>query len=134
MASIGELQTRAASLLKSRRSDAIREGFIAPTRTTSQFTPFRPDMLERALELANHYMELANSQPEHAGLEKVLDSAERDAKVQDIDLVKYALMIFITHHSKGSYLPIPSLEERSPEAFLKKGQPSSSQLTAETVE
>lgn len=87
------------------------------------FVIFLPDHLEHALSLASRFMELANDNPGEAGLEAVLDEAERVAERESIEMVKYALMVFITHHPEGRRLPIPPLEERSPELVVpSKGQ------------
>jgi|SRR5215213_1979218 len=78
------------------------------------FSVFIPNHAEHALELASRFMEIANKTPGDAGLIAVLDEAERVAAQEDDDMVKYALMVFITHHPEGRRLPIPPLAERAP--------------------
>jgi tyrosinase len=80
-----------------------------------EFVIFLPLHVKRALELAHRFMELADANPGERGLSPVLDEAEAVALNEDIEMVKYALMVFIIHHPEGRKLPIPSLAERSPE-------------------
>jgi tyrosinase len=120
MATLEEIQAHATKFLKS-QSTQKRLGFRQDTIEARRFTPFLPDLLETALNRTSQYMEVANSSPDNQGLERVIELAESQASEYGRDLIKYALMVFITHHrTKGSYLPIPSLEERSPEVFLTK--------------
>src|SRR5829696_6618581 len=93
----------------------------AAMRETSElkFTSFLPELLKKALQISAQFMALANSESEEQqGLEKVLQEADRLAVEENLELVKYAFMVFITHSRRGSRLPIPPLEERSPEKFL----------------
>jgi hypothetical protein len=82
------------------------------------FSVFIPNHAEHALELASRFMEIANTTPGDAGLAAVLDEAERVAAQEDDDMVKYALMVFITHHPEGRRLPIPPLAVRAPGIIL----------------
>jgi hypothetical protein len=112
-----DVQSRAAKLLKSQRNYAIEQ--LRDSAERRRFTPFDSSQLENAVKKASEYMQIANSESEQTGLEHVIEMAEEQAREEDLDLVKYAVMIFITHHRRaGAYLPIPSLEERSPEVFM----------------
>ena len=79
------------------------------------FSVFLPSHQERAQRLAAELMEIANRDPGEVGLERVLERAEKEAEQTSIELAKYALMVFITHHPEGQRLPIPPLEARAPE-------------------
>src|SRR5829696_6529670 len=81
------------------------------------FSVFIPSHAEHALELASRFMEIANTTPGDQGLAAVLDEADRVAAQEDERMVKYALMVFITHHPEGRRLPIPPLAERAPEVI-----------------
>jgi tyrosinase len=105
------------------------EALGAPAANT-RFIIFLPTHEEHALELTSRFMELANANPGEKGLEDVLDAADEAAKTEDVQLVKYALMVFITHHPEGRRLPIPSLEERAPEHVTPSPRPPSSVLEA----
>jgi tyrosinase len=120
LTTLEELQNRAQAFLKLNKPPAS-SSFDTARRETPRpkFSPFIPVLLERALQISDQFMTLANSEPEdQQGLEKVLHQADRLATKEDLDLIKYALMVFITHSRRGSRLPIPALEQRSPEKFL----------------
>jgi hemocyanin-like protein len=87
---------------------------MGPPPPNTRFVIFLPDHEQHALELTAKFMELSNAEPGEAGLEAVLEAAEQAAQTEDIQLVKYALMVFITHHPEGRLLPIPPLDERAP--------------------
>lgn len=126
MSTIEQLHARTIEFLKRPPNDLPVE--VSPQTTlealgtsepvTRKFVIFLPDHLEHALDLASRFMELANDNPGEAGLEAVLGEAERVAEQESIEMVKYALMVFITHHPEGRLLPIPPLEERSPELIV----------------
>jgi hypothetical protein len=130
MATLGELRARAQSFLEQPPAAAGRQmrGAAAPVgrgaegRGTevprSTFSLFIPSQLKQAIDLAARFMEIANADGGDAGLEQVLDAADAAAREHDLELVKYALMVFVTHHPRGQLLPIPPLERRSPEAVL----------------
>src|SRR5262245_22911910 len=80
-------------------------------QTKARFAVFIPQHLEAALALAGHFMQLANAAGGDEGLNAVLAAAEAVTATHDVELVKYALMVFITHHPEGRRLPIPPLEE-----------------------
>ena len=72
------------------------------------FSLFLPSHQRRAIALAARFMEIANSAPGEVGLERVLDEAERLSREENSELVRYAVMVFITHHPEGRRLPIPA--------------------------
>ena len=111
MADIADLQRETEAFFKTPVSTTRALGAPAPPR----FSEFIPDQLDRALALAGRFMALADQAGGEAGLTAVLDAARQASTSEDPDLVKYALMVFITHHPEGSRLPIPPLEERSPD-------------------
>jgi len=80
------------------------------------FSVFIREHQEAALKVVAELMEIANANPGEAGLEKVLDRVQQVAAETSLDLAKYALMVFITHHPEGQRLPIPPLEQRDPAA------------------
>ena len=124
-----DLQRRTEEFLKSKRSSGALESVpgVAPR---PRFSAFRPDHLERALEVTDRFTALADAQAGDTGLESVLEEAERIAATEDLDLVKHALMVFITHHPEGSRLPIPPLEEREPEILPTPRPPAEPGLEA----
>src|SRR2546423_1810693 len=71
---------------------------LGPPPPQSRFIIFLPAHEEHALGLCSRFMELANAHPGDEGLEDVLSAANEAAEMEDIQLVKYALMVFITHH------------------------------------
>lgn len=119
MTTIKELQNRAQAFLKLGKLPAPSAASVRRESSRLKFSPFHPALLERALQISDQFMTLANSETEEQqGLEKVLQQADRLATEEDLELIKYALMVFITHNKRGSRLPIPALEQRSPEKFL----------------
>jgi hypothetical protein len=68
-----------------------------------------------ANRVAAAMMTMANEDSSDAGLEKILDFAEEEALRTSNELVKFALLVFITHHPAGQRLPAPPLEERDPQ-------------------
>jgi tyrosinase len=119
LATIKELQNRAQAFLKLGKPSVSSGASVRRESLRLKFSPFHPALLERALRISDQFMTLANSETEEQqGLEKVLQQADRLAMEEDLELIKYALMVFITHNKRGSRLPIPALEQRSPEKFL----------------
>lgn len=124
MSPIQELRARAEGFLKRPPNDlpvnapAGSLEALGPAPLQRDFIIFLPSHLKHALDLASRFMELANDNPGEQGLQAVIDEAEKSAEREDIELVKYALMVFITHHPEGQRLPIPPLGERSPEKVL----------------
>jgi tyrosinase len=131
MATIAELHARTIALLTQPSNElpisAAADSDAAPS---SRFVLFFPDHQERALRLAREFMRIANEHPDDAGLEAVLQEAERAAQTENTDLVKYALMVFITHHPQGRRLPIPSLDRRYPTRVV----PSNADVAAEGIQ
>src|SRR6058998_3421513 len=67
-----------------------------PPLKEGRFSLFIPEHLVEGLALAEEFMRIANDNPGEAGLQKVLDRAEKEAKTRSVALVQYALMVFIT--------------------------------------
>ena len=118
MASLADLRTRAAGFLERPPTSTQRVTRGAAVAAPSAFSLFVPVQLKAAIDLAARFMEIANATDGDAGLEQVLDEAEAAARDHDLEMVKYALMVFETHHPRGQLLPIPPLERRSPAAVL----------------
>ncbi len=100
--------------------------FRRPPRTTAQlladaaapktrFSVFDPRQQDTALNLASEFMRIAGDKPDPDSLQKVLDRVEQAFNQYPVEMVKYSLMVFITHSPGGMQLPIPSLEMREPE-------------------
>jgi hypothetical protein len=92
-----------------------------PLTPTPRFIPFLREHLERGLALAERMVEVAKEVGGEEGLQRAMDMAEDAATEGGIDLAKYAMMVFITHHPPARILPIPPLEEREPEKVLGTG-------------
>lgn len=117
MASRDDLTARTEDLLKRQLPLAgLRaEAAVPPIALRRGFSPFLSTDAERAFKLTDRFMALADEIEGEAGLRAVLEAAESELATEDLDLVKHALMVFITHHPNGARLPIPALEERAPE-------------------
>jgi hypothetical protein len=113
MPDIVELQDQAASFLRRKPQPAAQ--LLAAAAPRPRFTNFVPALENRALDLATRFMTIAGPQPGPDQLAAVLAEADRAAETEEVGLVQYALMVFITHHPGASVLPIPSLEMRAPE-------------------
>ena len=81
---------------------AVAESAVAPP--SQRFSPFDPAQLERATDLLDRFMALADSIPGKAGLDAVYEEANKAAATESQELVRYALMLFITHHPEGNQL------------------------------
>ena len=90
---------------------AVAESAVAPP--SQRFSPFDPAQLERATDLLDRFMALADSIPGKAGLDAVYEEANKAAASESPELVRYALMLFITHHPEGNQLKISPLEKRA---------------------
>ena len=125
MASMQELRTRTAAFLEQPEHPPVRmrEAATAAVQEPPPFSLFVPAQLKEAIDLAAHLMELANATEGDAGLEQVLDAIDEAARERNLEMVKYALMVFITHHPRGRLLPIPPLEQRAPTAVLPSRAP-----------
>jgi hypothetical protein len=129
MSSVNGLRERAEAFFKSPANDlqvkaTVPGGLESMGAETSprEFSVFIPSHAERALALASEFMNIANKTPGDQGLAAVLDEAERAVQQEDDRFVKYALMVFITHHPEGRRLPIPPLAERRPGSVLPSNQ------------
>jgi hypothetical protein len=129
MSSVDALRERAEAFFKRPPNDLPVAAPAAPgglesmgATTSKDFSVFIPSHAEHALELASRFMEIANATPGDQGLAAVLDEADRVAAQEDERMVKYALMVFITHHPEGRRLPIPPLAERAPEVIPPSDQ------------
>lgn len=92
------------------------EGFVAAPGQS--FSPFDTVQMLRASVLAARFMALANSKEGTAGLNAALDEADKAIATEDPELVRYALMLFMTHHPKGNQLKLKPLEKRAPQVAL----------------
>jgi hypothetical protein len=122
MAEIDQLQERANRLLGAGPEGEAAVLTVAAT-PTSEFSPFVPDQLDRAIEVSAQLMRAAGSAEGDAGLEAALAEAERLKEEQPPGLLEHALQLFIVHHPQGSLLSIPPIqplpeEERRPEATV----------------
>jgi len=113
MADVADLQLETASFL--RRKPPAAPELLAAGGAKPRFTNFVPALESRALDLASEFMRIAGPSPGPEQLAAVLEAAKAAAETEPVDLVQYALMVFITLHPGASVLPIPSLEVRSPE-------------------
>ncbi|MFL6260831.1 MAG: tyrosinase family protein [Thermoanaerobaculia bacterium] len=120
MADVADLQLETASFL--RRKPPAAPELLAAEKPQPRFTNFVPALENRALDLASDFMRIAGPAPGPEQLAAVLEAAKAAAQTEPVDLVQYALMVFITHHPGASVLPIPSLEVRSPEKATQSPQ------------
>ncbi len=120
MADVADLQLETASFLRRKPPEAPE--LLAAGKPQPRFSNFVPALERRALELASDFMRIAGPGPGPEQLAAVLEAAKTAAETEPIDLVQYALMVFITHHPGASVLPIPSLEVRSPEKATQSPQ------------
>ncbi len=82
-----------------------------------RFSVFIGSDLEKAVALTERWMQMT-AQRGDAALDDVVADAEQEMHTLDSDLVKHALLMFITHDAVGRQLPIPPLVEREPEAVV----------------
>jgi tyrosinase len=97
-------------------ASAVADKVGAPP--TPGFSPFNMIQMLHATELAHSFATLADSQEGAAGLSAVLEAADKATATDDPQLVKHALMLFMTHHPTGNQLKIPALEKRAPQLVL----------------
>src|SRR5438045_7932169 len=102
------------------REDIRTFRFRVPPR---RFSVFDEEQLQQSVEVAARFMTIANSLNSQQDLHPVLDEAEQEATVVDPELVRHALMIFLTHHPRGNELHIPSIEQRAPTEVLPSHPP-----------
>jgi tyrosinase len=122
MNDIEELQRQADSLLSEGGANAAFSAFGAQ-ELGRRFSLFVPEDVKRARDIAARFGEIADSIEGDAGLEAVLAEAATVAVASSPELVRHALMMFITHHSKGRRLKVKSLEDRSPNKVLPSPKP-----------
>jgi tyrosinase len=109
MATTEELRAAAAAFLQQR--------FPRPEGTEGlTFSAFRPDQVEEATQLARHFGEIAARRGDEQGVADVLAAAEQEVTRRLPAIVKYALLVFLTHDPVGARVGAPSLEERHPSA------------------
>jgi tyrosinase len=106
VSTLEELQSRATALLTRTESPASIEAKVASTEGPSRrFSPFIPSELDRAIALAGELMRIAEAQDVGAALEE----AERRAAVEDVQLVRHAVELFIVHDRDAARLAIPPI-------------------------
>ena len=106
MSTLEELQSRATALLTRTESPASIEAKVASTEGPSRrFSPFIPSELDRAIALAGELMKIAEEQDVGAAL----DEADRRAGVEDVQLVRHAVEMFIVHDPEAARLAIPPI-------------------------
>ncbi len=83
--------------------------------TEEPFSVFNPSHQQRAANLVQEFIAIADGKPDDDGLEAVLERAKEVAEEEDIELAQYALRVFIIRYPKARRLTIPPLAERSPQ-------------------
>lgn len=117
MSPLDDLQARADALLTRTDDSATVEAKIASTEGPSRrFSAFIPSELDRALALASELMKIAADTGGEAGVAAALEEAERRASVEDVQLVRHAVELFIVHDPEAARLAIPPI----PPARLKR--------------
>lgn len=81
------------------------------------FSAFRLEDGERANALAAAWMELD-------GVEAVLDAAEKAVDAEGPELVRFAVLSYLTHHPHGSELQVPPLAVRAPHKVVPSVSPT----------
>ena len=110
MSPLDDLQARADALLTRTDDPATVEAKIASTEGPSRrFSAFIPSELDRALELAGELMRIAAAEGGEAGVAAALAEAERRADVEDVQLVRHAIELFIVHDPEAAQLAIPPI-------------------------
>jgi tyrosinase len=106
VSTLEELQSRATALLTRTESTASVEAKVASTEGPNRrFSPFIPTELDRAIALAGELMTIAEEQDVGAALEE----ADRRAAVEDVQLVRHAVELFIVHDPEAARLAIPPI-------------------------
>lgn len=119
-----ERPVRVSSELADRRLRVLREDSAAAPAPDADrledatFSGFDVAHQGTALALARRLSGIAGQQPDEDGLGAVLDAATQELEMQNSDLVKYALAVFVTNHPLGRNLYIPPLVAESPEMFI----------------
>ncbi|CAB4387288.1 unnamed protein product [Rhizophagus irregularis] len=99
-----------------------------------KFSHFHPGHAEDAFKISAEFMEIANKNRDNA-IEKVVEHANKASETSNLELVRHALMMFISHHpsARNKNLRIPPLIKRSPGSTVpKKKQVSSAEKFKET--
>ncbi|CAG8451510.1 8897_t:CDS:2 [Scutellospora calospora] len=88
--------------------------------TKSSFSVFFNENLSEAHAITKQYYVIANDTTKTDSIQAVFDQAAEDCKTKDVNMVKYALMTFVTHHptARKNKIRIPSLARRSPNLAL----------------
>jgi len=125
-------QTKAKTVdLLTRKPQQISAGLEAlgaAPAVKRRFSVFIGSDLKKANDLTERWMQITKAKGD-AGLDEVLADADAEMQTKDSDLVKHALLMFITHDPVGRQLPIPPLVDREPEAVV----PSSRSVQATPV-
>ena len=117
MSPLEDLQARADALLTRTDDTATVEAKIASTEGPSRrFSAFIPSELDRALALASELMRIADAEGGEAGVAAALAEAERRADVEDVQLVRHAVELFIVHDPEAARLAIPPIPPAGGEA------------------
>lgn len=93
----------------------------AKVHNTFGFTPFDPRQSQQSTQLTGKFMKIANDNPNNP-INKVIEAATKESETTDPQLVRWALMGFITHHptARDANLHIPPLIKRAPELSVPK--------------
>jgi len=85
------------------------------------FSPFDANQADKANEVVAKFMQIANDNPNNP-VEKVIEAAADESKHRNPELVRWALMSFVTHHpaARKGNLRIPSLVKRAPGISVPK--------------
>jgi hypothetical protein len=122
---IDELRAAAFAFFASQpaRHVPADEAALEVARSES-FSQFDLRQMGRVAVLVSHFRDIRSRAPdEEVGLNDVLNRARGLATEENLDLVKWALRLFITHDPVGKRLPIPSLEAVAPQMLLPSQRP-----------
>lgn len=104
--------------LRARVLGILQGRSVAPQGVATNFSSFRPEQVAQATALSRRFSEIAAKEPGNAGVAAVLDEAQRLIGSELPAIVKYALLIFLTHDANGARLGVPGLEQRHPAAVV----------------
>src|SRR4051812_46560091 len=106
-----ELERRVLALLQGR--------FPVPEGVEAQrFSQFDREQVTEASEISDEMSRAAEDRGGVDGIEAGIALAEQEVTRRLPAIVKYALMLFLTHDPLGSALGVPALEVRHPQAVL----------------
>jgi hypothetical protein len=96
---------------------------VAPAAPPPVFSAFDEAQVARALSIAADFMRIANERPPEQALDAVLDAYSARTADEEPGLLEYALLVFITHHPRGTALThaVPSLTLRHPNLVAPSG-------------